>query len=161
VIGLSDLVLLANAYGTSGIPPVPFQLGGLHVWEPGCDLAPPASVVGLSDLVTLALNYGKHWGYNLGDRNNPTIVVSPIKIGGIFQDITVTAEDKNNNPLNLTISVNGIVSGHTTPYTFANLTAITTPTLIGLPKNFGGGQVFDHWDVDYPGSGGGIHGKGR
>jgi hypothetical protein len=64
VIGLSDLVLLANAYGTSGIPPVPFQLGGLHVWEPGCDLAPPASVVGLSDLVTLAVNYGKTWGAN-------------------------------------------------------------------------------------------------
>jgi hypothetical protein len=65
VIGLSDLVLLANAYGTSGNGhPNPFKLGGLHVWEPGCDLASPASTVGLSDLVTLALNYGKHWGAN-------------------------------------------------------------------------------------------------
>ena len=65
VIGLSDLVMLANAYGTSGNGhAVPFKLGGLHVWEPGCDVAPPAGVVGLSDLVTLALNYGKHWGSN-------------------------------------------------------------------------------------------------
>jgi hypothetical protein len=64
-IGLSDLVLLANAYGTSGNGhAVPFQLGGLHVWEPGCDIAPPAGTVGLSDLVMLALNYGKTWGSN-------------------------------------------------------------------------------------------------
>jgi hypothetical protein len=64
-IGLSDLVQLANAYGTSGNGhPVPLQLGGLHVWEPGCDIAPPAGTVGLSDLVTLALNYGKTWGSN-------------------------------------------------------------------------------------------------
>jgi hypothetical protein len=62
-IGLSDLVLLANAYGTSGNGhAVPFKLGGSGVWEPGCDLAAPAGVVGLSDLVTLALNYGKSWG---------------------------------------------------------------------------------------------------
>jgi ABC-type transport system substrate-binding protein len=64
VIGLSDLVLLANAYGTSGTGAVPFRLGGQGVWEPGCDLAPPAGTVGLSDLVTLAINYGKHWGAN-------------------------------------------------------------------------------------------------
>jgi hypothetical protein len=64
-IGLADLVLLANAYGTSGNGhAVPFTLGGLHVWEPGCDLAAPAGTVGLSDLVTLALNYGKSWGNN-------------------------------------------------------------------------------------------------
>jgi ABC-type transport system substrate-binding protein len=64
-IGLSDLVLLANAYGTSGNGhAVPFLLGGLHVWEPGCDIAPPAGTVGLSDLVTLALHYGQHWGAN-------------------------------------------------------------------------------------------------
>jgi hypothetical protein len=64
-IGLSDLVLLANAYGASGNGhAVPLQLGGLHVWEPGCDIAPPAGTVGLSDLVTLALNYGKTWGSN-------------------------------------------------------------------------------------------------
>jgi ABC-type transport system substrate-binding protein len=64
-IGLSDLVLLANAYGTSGNGhAVPFTLGGLHVWEPGCDIAPPAGTVGLSDLVTLAINYGKTWGSN-------------------------------------------------------------------------------------------------
>jgi hypothetical protein len=64
--GVSDFLLLANAYGTSGIPPVPFKLGGLHVWEPGADLAPPASVVGQSDLVAIALNIGKQWGSNAG-----------------------------------------------------------------------------------------------
>ncbi len=66
-IGLSDLVMLANAYGTIGYGspiPVPFKLGGLGVWEPGCDIAPPAGIVGLSDLVTLALNYGSTWGIN-------------------------------------------------------------------------------------------------
>ena len=66
-IGLSDLVMLANAYGTIGYgspTPVPFKLGGLGVWEPGCDIAPPAGIVGLSDLVTLALNYGSTWGSN-------------------------------------------------------------------------------------------------
>lgn len=66
-IGLSDLVMLANAFGTSGkgsSTPVPFKLGGPGVWEPGCDIAPPAGVVGLTDLVTLALNYGKTWGSN-------------------------------------------------------------------------------------------------
>jgi ABC-type transport system substrate-binding protein len=62
-IGLSDLVLLANAYGTSGNGhSVPFKIGGPGVWEPACDLAFPAGTVGLSDLVTLALNYGKNWG---------------------------------------------------------------------------------------------------
>jgi ABC-type transport system substrate-binding protein len=62
-IGLTDLVLLANAYGTSGNGhAVPFKIGGPGVWEPACDLAPPAGTVGLSDLVTLALNYGKNWG---------------------------------------------------------------------------------------------------
>jgi hypothetical protein len=65
VIGLTDLVLLANAYGTSGNGhAVPFKLGGQGVWEPGCNIAPPAGTVGLPDLVTLALNYGKTWGSN-------------------------------------------------------------------------------------------------
>jgi hypothetical protein len=63
-VGLSDLVLLANAYGTNGTAPKPFKLGGKGVWEPGCDIAAPSCFVGLSDLVTLALNYGKTWGSN-------------------------------------------------------------------------------------------------
>ena len=63
-IGLPDLVLLANAYATDGRGALPFKLGGLHVWEPCADIAPPAGIVGLSDLVTLALNYGKTWGSN-------------------------------------------------------------------------------------------------
>jgi hypothetical protein len=64
-IGLSDLVLLANAYGTVGTPAgsVPFKIpGDKGAWNSGCDLAKPAGVVGLSDLVTLARNYGATWG---------------------------------------------------------------------------------------------------
>jgi hypothetical protein len=56
------LVLLANAYGTSGTGDVPFSLGKKGDWEPGCDLAAPSGIVGLSDLVTLAKNYGGTWG---------------------------------------------------------------------------------------------------
>jgi len=64
-IGLGDLTKLALAYGTTGFGhAVPFKLGGLHVWEPGCNLASPSGSVGLGDLVTLALNYNKKWGLN-------------------------------------------------------------------------------------------------
>jgi hypothetical protein len=63
-IGLADLVMLANAYGTDGTGVVPFSLGQKGDWEPGCDLAAPAGKVGLSDLVTLAKNYGDTWGSN-------------------------------------------------------------------------------------------------
>jgi ABC-type transport system substrate-binding protein len=63
-IGLPDLVMLANAYGSNGTGEVPFSLGKRGDWEPGCDLAPPSGVVGLADLVTLARNYGKSWGEN-------------------------------------------------------------------------------------------------
>jgi ABC-type transport system substrate-binding protein len=71
-VGLADLVILANAYGTSGtMTTVPFKLGGRGVWEPGCVIAPPGGKVGLSDLVTLALNYGKSWG-GVDAQGNPT-----------------------------------------------------------------------------------------
>ena len=156
VIGLADLVLLANAYGTSGNGhAVPFKLGGLGVWEPGADLAAPAGIVGLSDLVTLALNYGKHWGYNLGDPAKPYIVVSPVRIGtAVYNtDVIVTAQDKFGTYLNLSISLNGVATGFTTPHSFI----ITTATTFSLPSS---GWTFDHWDVDYPGSGAGIHGRG-
>jgi ABC-type transport system substrate-binding protein len=64
-IGLSDLVLLANAYGTSGTGEVPFKIPGEKgAWNPGADLAAPSGIIGLSDLVTLAKNYGKTWGTN-------------------------------------------------------------------------------------------------
>jgi hypothetical protein len=102
VIGLSDLVLLANAYGTTGIPPVPFKLGGLHVWEPGADLAPPASIVGLSDLVTLALNYGRHWGPNPCGTHTEYHQTGPIAnvdvratIGSLGVDIGATITEYN------------------------------------------------------------------
>jgi len=64
-IGLSDLVILANAYGTSGTGEVSFKVPGTKgAWNPGADLAAPSGVIGLSDLVTLAKNYGKTWGTN-------------------------------------------------------------------------------------------------
>jgi hypothetical protein len=61
-VRLSDLVMLANAYGTTGTGAVPWIIGGVHVWEPGCDLAAPTGVVGLTDLVALAVHYGQAWG---------------------------------------------------------------------------------------------------
>jgi ABC-type transport system substrate-binding protein len=54
-IGLTDLVMLARAYGSSGNPPT-------ANWEPGCDLATPSCVVGLTDLVRFASVYGRTWG---------------------------------------------------------------------------------------------------
>jgi hypothetical protein len=60
-IGLADLVMLANAYGTTGTPPSAVPISGGH-WNPGADLAAPSGNVGLTDLVTLALHYGWYWG---------------------------------------------------------------------------------------------------
>ncbi|MGA2309368.1 MAG: hypothetical protein ABSG57_07455 [Candidatus Bathyarchaeia archaeon] len=78
-IGLADLTMLANAYGYSGTPPsaVPISPIGTHYWQPGADLAAPAGIVGLSDLVTLALHYGWFWG---NTTNIPTYLpaVGPI-----------------------------------------------------------------------------------
>lgn len=50
-VSLADLVMLAKAYGSR-----PSDLN----WNPECDLAAPFNVIGLSDLVTLALHYGAH-----------------------------------------------------------------------------------------------------
>jgi hypothetical protein len=65
-IGLADLVMLANAYGTVGTPPSAVSISGTpgasHTWNPGADLAGPSGSVGLSDLVTLALHYGWYFG---------------------------------------------------------------------------------------------------
>jgi hypothetical protein len=78
-IGLADLTMLANAYGYVGTPPsvVPISPIGTHYWQPGADLAAPAGIVGLSDLVTLALHYGWFWG---NTTNIPTYLpaVGPI-----------------------------------------------------------------------------------
>jgi ABC-type transport system substrate-binding protein len=60
-IGLADLVMLANAYGTGGTPPSAVPLSGGR-WNPAADLAAPSGVIGLSDLTTLALHYGWYWG---------------------------------------------------------------------------------------------------
>jgi len=139
VIGLSDLVLLANAYGTSGIPPIPFQLGGLHVWEPGCDLAPPASIVGLSDLVTLALNYGRTWGWNLQSYNVISTSLDRVEVGA--RNILPTQV-----PISMGLTLNTIApTGQVTEHTFTGLGNGTTRWW-SVPLA-AGGKVFWHWDT--------------
>ena len=164
-IGLADLVMLANAYGTvgKGSPtPVPFKLGGLGVWEPGCDISPPAGVVGLSDLVTLALNYGSTWGTNPGGSGgpgrdsggqSPSITVWPKTIGGVWQNtnVTITAQDMVGNSLIVSIAINGVPTGFSTPYVFW----IIVPTTFSVPTNVHG-KGFDSCAVIDP-TGIGIH----
>jgi hypothetical protein len=57
-VNLSDLVLLANAYGTTpasgGTPGTP------HAWNPNADINADAKV-SLADLVIMATHYGQHW----------------------------------------------------------------------------------------------------
>src|SRR5271157_3286632 len=50
-VGLDDLVLLANAYDSKP---------GDSNWNPLADIARPYGVIGLTDLVTLAMHYGQH-----------------------------------------------------------------------------------------------------
>jgi hypothetical protein len=56
-VSLADLVLLANAYGTT--PSSPWGTG-LHQWNPNADIDGNL-IVGLTDLVILALHYGQHY----------------------------------------------------------------------------------------------------
>jgi hypothetical protein len=51
-VGLDDLVLLANAYGSKPGDPN---------WNPSADIAPPYGIIGLTDLVTVATHYGQHY----------------------------------------------------------------------------------------------------
>jgi hypothetical protein len=51
-VGLADLVLLANAYGSKP---------GDMIYNPNADGAAPWEVIGLSDLVVLAVDYGQHY----------------------------------------------------------------------------------------------------
>jgi peptidylprolyl isomerase len=51
-VGLDDLVLLDNAYGS--------KLGDSN-WNPLADIAPPIGIIGLPDLVTLAIHYGQQF----------------------------------------------------------------------------------------------------
>jgi hypothetical protein len=137
-IGLADLVLLANAYGQSGIPPIPFLLGGQHVWEPGCDLAPPPCVVGLSDLVTLAVNYGKQWGWNLKSYNIISTSLPNVEVGA--RNILPATV-----PISMGTTLNNIVpTGRNTEYTFTGLG--TGIRWWSVPTS-GGGKTFDHWDL--------------
>ena len=51
-VSLADLVMLAAAYDSCP---------GDSNWNPECDIAPPYGVIGLTDLVTLAMHYGQHY----------------------------------------------------------------------------------------------------
>lgn len=137
VIGLSDLVLLANAYGTSGIPPVPFQLGGLHVWEPGADLAPPASVVGLSDLVTLAVNYGRTWGNGLSSYNIISTSLDRVEVGARIVGLV---------PISMSANQLGpyVATGQNTEHTFTGLGTSIRFWQVPLTA---AGKTFNHWDT--------------
>jgi hypothetical protein len=72
-VGLPDLVMLANAYGTTGTPISVVSInsvpGAPHTWNPACDIAAPSGVIGLSDLVVLAMHYG--WYYANYSYNAP------------------------------------------------------------------------------------------
>lgn len=57
-VALTDLVFLANAYGTRANIDPPGT--GLHQWNPNADIDNNGTV-GLSDLVLLALHYGQHY----------------------------------------------------------------------------------------------------
>lgn len=57
-VSLTDLVLLANAYGTT--PASGGTPGVAHAWNPNADIDDNC-VVGLTDLVILALHYGRHY----------------------------------------------------------------------------------------------------
>jgi hypothetical protein len=57
-VSLTDLVLLANAYGTT--PASGGTPGVWHAWNPNADID-GNGVVGLSDLTILAFYYGQHY----------------------------------------------------------------------------------------------------
>jgi hypothetical protein len=110
----SDYVMWANASGTNGTGwPVPFRLGGLHVWEPGCDVSPPAGIVGTSDMITMALAIGSRWNYFGVTTNLRADVNIDGKVG--LRDLVLLANaygsvpgDPNWNP-NADIDFNGVV----------------------------------------------------
>jgi len=84
-IGLADLTMLADSWETyRGTPPgaVPLMPTGKNYWNSAADLAAPAGVIGLTDLVTLAIfgvpPMGWYWGnysYNI-----PAYLISPSEL---------------------------------------------------------------------------------
>jgi hypothetical protein len=66
-IGLADLQYFANAcWKTTGTPPSTVLIssvpGNPGTWNPAADLAPPAGVIGLTDLVTMVMRWGWYYG---------------------------------------------------------------------------------------------------
>jgi hypothetical protein len=148
-ITLSDLVMLAQAYGTNGTCwPVPFQLGGPGVWESGTDVAPPHGV-GLSDLVTLAQAYQRSWGPNPG---GPITFYTNLK-GPPSYDVNVTAKIWNGSDLTgVPISIDNVPSNSSTPSAFVGQVG---GHFWSVPMTFEG-HTFLCWSATH-GSGIGIH----
>jgi hypothetical protein len=123
-VGIWDLMQLANADGTSGNGhPIPFKLGGPGVWEPGCDISPPAGTVGLSDIVAQALNYGKHWGSAFGGGGEGSgggefgiggsdalvsVVPNLVEPKWVGQNFTVAIVVQNVTPTNVPAGLGGV-----------------------------------------------------
>jgi parallel beta-helix repeat protein len=60
-VGLDDLVLMAEAYGSHAANYDYQGETASHNWNPNADIAAPYGKISLSDLVTLALHYGQHY----------------------------------------------------------------------------------------------------
>jgi len=161
-VGLNDLVLLANAYGTTGTPPSTVSIssvpGASHTWNPAADIGAPAGVVGLSDLVTLALHYGWYWGaYGYNPPYPPAEAASNFPRPSWEVDaspsnqtyVYLTAQDSLGNTLNVAVYQNGTLIG-TTPQ---NVT-ISANTIFRLDQ-FVGFEAFQ--TVNFTHSGIGIH----
>jgi hypothetical protein len=166
-VGLPDLVLLANAYGTHGYPPSVVSLaaspGTSHAWNPAADLAAPAGVIGLSDLVTLATHYGWYYGnysYNApyppaevtnggpGAPGGPyRFTLTHVYIGALGETtVTITSNQA------VDVRMNGVFIGNTG--SGVNVT-ISSPATFTFPGGVGG-HTFEYCDINDP-SGIGIH----
>jgi len=168
-VGLADLVLLANAYGTTGTPPSAVSISGTpgaaHTWNPGADLAAPSGVIGLSDLVTLALHYGWYFGnYSYEAPYPPSEIANAEEGGGSKRpppawavpavqatDVNITAEDESGNPISVPVYMNSTQVGNT-PYS-VTITAYATFSL----SPYAGTLPFIQWNYAEHHSGIGIH----
>jgi hypothetical protein len=115
IVGLPDLVLLGNAYGTSGNGEVPFSIGRRGDWEPACDIAASSCKIGSSDFRQLVTDYFATWGYDRTEGRGPPeppyvkVVPSIVEVGPEYvvgQTFTVEAVVENLDSLN---AISGIV----------------------------------------------------
>jgi len=96
-VGLADLTLISGSYGRSE---------GESGWQYMADIAPPYKIVGLTEVVSLARNYGKNGTY-ITDLSGVTvsfntgIEISPDDYGFVTipQDATSFTVKGNDNPI--------------------------------------------------------------